>query len=157
MRIIDTIESEPIIEDIDGQVHFKAKAAIDGDGVGSPHGDPDYQPNTSLKLNGQYLNADEDKFIALPPQVILGVVGIVLGCQVHIKDTVTNLETDAVVGDIGPHRKIGEISIACAKALGIDPSTTTGGEDRHVVEYQFWPGRHAIVDGKEYNLQLSHG
>lgn len=155
MRTIDTIDNEPINEDIDGKVHFNAKAAIDGDGVGSPHGDPDYQPNTSLRLKGEYLNADEDKYIAIPPQVIHGVAGIVLGCQVHIKDTITYKETDAVVGDIGPHRKIGEISIACAKALGINPSPTSGGEDRHVIEYQLWPGRHAIVDGKEYDLQPS--
>lgn len=61
----------------------------------------------------------------------------------------------AVVGDIGPHRKLGEISIACAAALGIDPSPTRGGEERHVVEYVIEPGVPAVVNGITYRLQSS--
>ena len=39
MRIIAVIENEPITEHEDGSLHWRAKAAIDSDGVGPHHGD----------------------------------------------------------------------------------------------------------------------
>lgn len=143
------------MESDDFSVTFRAKAAIDGDGTGSSHSDPDFQGETSLKHNGQSLNSDEDKYIVVPPAVIQGVRGVVLGSQAHVLHTVTGVETYAVVGDIGPHAKLGEISIACARALGIPSSPTTGGEDRHVLRYTIRPGVPAVVDGKHYVLQPS--
>lgn len=154
-RIIATTEGEPITEGDDLSVTFKSCVRIDGDGTGSSHGDPDFQNETSLKHNGQSLNADVDKYIVVPPAIIQGVKGIVLGSQAHVLHTVTGAETYAVVGDIGPHSKLGEISIACARALGIPSSTTTGGEDRHVLRYTIRPGMAANVDGVDYELQPS--
>jgi hypothetical protein len=154
-KIIDTIEGEPITLGDDGKVRYKAKAAIDGDGVGSPHGDPDYQNRTTLQHNGRSLNADVDQYIAIPPAIIAGVAPIVLGSQAQVTNTRNGKTCAAVVGDIGPHRKVGEISIACAAALGIDPSPTRGGEELHVVEYVIAPGVPAVVNGVTYQLQSS--
>lgn len=153
MRIIATIEGEPIIEDDDEKVSYRAKAAIDCDGAGSSHGDPYYQPDTSLHLNDLPLNADVDKYIVVPPGIINGVKGVVLGCLAHVRNSRNDRDTFAVVGDIGPHKKLGEISCACAAAIGLDPSPTHGGTDSHVIEYTIWPGRAAEVDGKRYDLQ----
>lgn len=153
MRIIATIDGEDITEQDDGSVTFKAKAAVDTDGKGPLHGDPCAQKDTSLHFDGEALNADEDKYIVVPPAIIQGVVGIVLGCQAHCVNTLNSMETDAVVGDIGPHKKIGEISVAAAKALGLNPSPTHGGIDTHVIEYTLNPDTAAVVDGKEYELQ----
>lgn len=156
-NLIDTIEGEPVTLGDDGKVRYKAKAAIDGDGVGSPHGDPDYQNATTLKHNGGSLNADVDQYIAIPPQIIAGVGRpIVLGSQATVTNTRNGKSCKAVVGDIGPHRKVGEISIACAAKLGIDPSPTRGGEDRHVVEYVIEPGVPAVVNDVTYQLQSSN-
>ena len=153
-RILDTIEGEPVTLEDDGSITFKAKAAIDGDGAGASHGDPDFQAQTSLRhKDGSYLNADTERYIALSPDIMKGVAPVVLGSQVHLKNALNDKECDAVVGDIGPHRKLGEISIACAKALGINPSPTRGGEDRHAVLYTIYPGVPAVVDGIEYDLQ----
>lgn len=156
MKILDTIEGEDIIEEDDGRIKFRAKAAVDTDGIGPHHHDPDAQSDTSLHLDGKPLNADEDIYIVLPPQIIEKVRGIVLGCQSVLHNLKNGMSTCAVVGDIGPHRKIGEISVACAAAIGIDPSPTTGGEDSHVIDYVIYPGQAAIVNGKKYQLQPLH-
>lgn len=137
------------------QLFFTGPAMIDGDGSGSSHGDPDYQPNTSLRLDGKSLNADLDRYIVLPPQVIKAVPGIVLGCKAVVLNTLTKQITDAVVGDVGPTTKLGEISISLAEAIGVPSSPTIGGESRPIVQYSIWPGIPAIVQGKDYNLQRS--
>lgn len=126
------------------KVSYVAKAAIDGDGSGSSHGDPDFQGDTSLHHNGQPLNSDIDRYIVVPPAIINGTNGIVLGCRGIVTHTLTGMETAVVVGDIGPHLKLGEVSIATARALWIDPSPTSGGEDRHVISYEIYPGQAAL-------------
>lgn len=147
-----TIENCAVTLQNDGRVSYVAKAAIDGDGTGASHGDPDFQPRTSLKPN---LNSDVDRYIVVPPAILKGVTPVVLGCQAYVINTLNGLFTDAVVGDVGPRTKIGEISIACAKALGIPSSPTSGGESRHVISYIITPGQPATVNGKTYALQPS--
>jgi hypothetical protein len=149
-RVIAVIENCPILLQPDGSVLFVAKAAIDGDGTGSAHGDPDFQPRTSLK---PYLNSDTENYIVVPPAIPEAVGPIVLGCQARVKNRINNLVAFAVVGDIGPKTKIGEISIALADALGIASSPTKGGETTHVIEYTLWPGLPSTANGKTYTLQ----
>lgn len=151
-RVIAVIEECEIVLQNDGRVTFTAKAAIDGDGTGPSHGDPDYQSHTTYKPD---LNADVDRYIVVPPAIIRSVVPVVIGCQVEIHNRLTDLRTTAVVGDVGPKHKLGEISIATAKALGIPSSPTTGGEEEHVIDYVIFPGIPATVDGKTYHLQPS--
>ena len=115
-RLIALIEGEPIMERDDSSVDYMAKAAVDTDGSGPLHGDPDAQADNSLHWMGKPLNADLDKYIVVPPAIITGVKGIVLGCQAFLTNTKNWLTTKAVVGDIGPHKKLGEISVATAKA-----------------------------------------
>lgn len=155
MKIIGTIESEQIMEMDDGSVTYRAKAAVDTDGSGPLHGDPDAQADTSLHWQGKPLNADVDKYIVVPPAIISGVKGVVLGCQAFATNITNGRSTEAVVGDIGPHRKLGEVSVACAVALGIDPSPTRGGVDDHIIHYNLIPGKAANVDGKQYVLKPS--
>lgn len=154
-HLIATIENEPILLDAGGRVYYHAKAAIDCDGTGPHYGDPDAQSETSLKWNGTSLNADEDRYIVVPPAIIRGVGPVVLGCRVRVTNEENGKSTLAVVGDVGPHTKLGEISRATAIALGIDPSPTSGGMDAHHCFYEIWPGVAAVVDGKEYHLQPS--
>ena len=150
MRIIATIENEPIVENDDLSVHYRSKAAIDSDGVGPHHGDKTAQDETTYKPD---LNADIDKYIVVPPAIRDGVSGVVMGCQARVTNNLNNLSTDAVVGDIGPHHKLGEISCACASAIGLDPSPVHGGVDEHVIDYVLYPGTPATVDGTTYTLQ----
>jgi hypothetical protein len=122
----------------DGRVTFKADADIDVDGSGPSHGDPYYQPDTSLHLLGQPLNSDVDRYIVVPPAIIRFVKPVVLGCMAKV--TYRGKTTDAVVGDVGPRTKAGEISRACAIALGINPSPISGGVDSIEVDYEIFPG-----------------
>ncbi len=155
MRTIATIDGEKISELTDGSVTYTAKAMIDTDGSGPLHGDPCAQTDTSLHLDGKALNADIDRYIVVPPAIINGVKGIVLGCQAYCQNIRNGMTTAAVVGDIGPRKKLGEMSVACAKALGINPSPTTGGEESHIIFYSLKPGIPAVVNGKQYTLKAS--
>jgi hypothetical protein len=149
-RLIATIENENITELDDQSVHWRAKAAIDSDGVGPHHGDRTAQDQTSYKPD---LNADVDRYIVVPPAIRDGVKGVVMGCQAQLTNTENGAYTDAVVGDIGPHNKLGEISCASATALGLNPSPVDGGVDAHIINYVIFPGRPAVVNGKTYVLQ----
>jgi hypothetical protein len=150
MRTIATIEGENIVEHNDGSVTFTAKAAIDSDGVGPHHGDRTAQDETTYKPD---LNADEDAYIVVPPAIRDGVKGVVMGCLANVENTVNGQHTAAVVGDIGPRRKLGEISCACASAIGLNPSPVSGGVDEHTIKYVIFPGVPAIVEGRQYHLQ----
>lgn len=136
-----------------GPCHAMADADIDVDGSGDPHGDPDFQNDTTLHYEGKALNSDVDKWMVLPEPCIAAVEGVVLGCQatVHYRGK----SCSAVVGDVGPSRKIGEISRAVAFALGINPSPTIGGVDDASVRYEWTPGVAALVDGRQYTLKPS--
>jgi hypothetical protein len=85
----------------------------------------------------------------------MGVKGIVLGCKGFALNTKNGMHSDAVVGDIGPHRKLGEVSDSLAAALGLNPSPVDGGTDDHIIQYTLWPGTAAVVDGKSYKLKQS--
>jgi hypothetical protein len=130
-----------------------AGAEIDGDGSGPSHGDPDFDPDTTLHdAEGNALNADVVPWCVVPPAVRDCTPGIVLGCQARLRNLRTGAVIDAVVADVGPSRKLGEISIAAAAALGIDSSPTTGGTSEMIVHYAIWPGVPAIVNGVQYAL-----
>lgn len=151
--ILATIEGHAITISDDGSVSYTAKAAIDGDGSGgNSYGDPDFQDSTSLKVGGVSLNAEKEAYIVVPPAILDGVESIVLGCQAKVSYHGKSIE--AVVGDIGPKSKLGEISIACAEALGIPSSPLSGGVAAGV-EYQLWPGVAATANGRTYPLQPS--
>lgn len=147
-RILTTIEGCPVYWD-GTVVSFIARGRIDDDGTGSGHGDKYHQKETTLKREGKSLNADTERYVVAPPQIVLGVPGVVMGCRCRV--TFHARVVEAVVGDVGPHTRIGEMSIACATALGIDPNPITGGEDAPMVHYQMWPGVAALG----YELQRS--
>ena len=153
MKTIATIEGERIYERADDTVTWTAKMAIDVDGKGPKYHDPDAQNDTTLHYKGEPLNADEDRYIVVPPIIPQSVEGVVLGCQGMVVNLRTGAMTDCVVGDIGPHKKLGEASRAVALALGINGSPTTGGVDEHIVLYTIKPGLPAVVEGKHYELQ----
>jgi hypothetical protein len=148
MRQIETIEDVAVwVNDDSTLISFTASAMIDGDGSGgNAYNDPDFQADTTYQ---PALNAELDHYIVLPPQVIRDVPGIVLGCRAVVRNRKTNVTAEAVVGDIGPRSKIGEISVALAQRIGVPSSPTRGGESDHVIDYWIYPG----VAAKGYVLQ----
>jgi hypothetical protein len=53
------------------------------------------------------------------PDDYRGVEGVVLGCRVVVTNTGNGRSVAAVVADRGPSNKLGEISLACARAIGV--------------------------------------
>lgn len=153
MKQIALIENCQVYEDSDNAVTYVAKAAIDSDGGDNREGDPSWQAGTSLKHNGKPIDAESVPYVVVPPAIIHGVKGIVLGCEARVTDTRTGKSTFAVVADIGPRKKLGEVSVACAKAIGIPSSPITGGVEIHVILYELWPGKAATLNGINYSLQ----
>lgn len=154
MRLLDTISGVQVVETTDARVVFIADADIDCDGSGgNPDHDPYFQPETTLRFQGRSLNAYKERFIVVPPVVARRTRGIVLGCHAIVTNLLTRKIVTAVVGDIGPTRKIGELSVACAIALGLDGNPNHGGTDEHIIGYEILPGVAAGVDGTIYDLQ----
>lgn len=142
------------METTDNRIVFIADADIDCDGSGgNPDHDPYYQSETTLKFRGRSLNAYKERFVVVPPVVAKHTVGIVLGSHAFVTNLKTNKMTTAVVGDIGPMTKIGELSVACAIAIGLDGNPNHGGTDEQMIGYEVLPGVAAFVDGVVYDLQ----
>lgn len=113
-------------------------------------------PEGNLPVPWRYLDAYEEPYIVLPPAVIAAVRPIVLGSHAKVTYHRTGRSVWAVVGDVEPSRKIGELSVAAARALGMPANPVTGGEsDDTQVEYRIWPGQPAMVQGVVYELQRS--
>jgi hypothetical protein len=130
-----------------------------------------YVSATSLLLfdkNGQplpdcspfkYVDSATVPFIVVPPMIMEAVAGTVLGCRCLVTNSGTGKTTEAVVADIGPSNHLGEISVACAKAIGVSTGTTHpangGGAASPTIRYQLFPGTAAVVNGVTYPLQHS--
>ena len=111
----------------------------------------------------KYVDSATVPFVVVPPMIIKGVAGVVMGCRAVVTNTKNNKSVEAVVADGGPSNKLGEISLACAKAIGVPAGegakhpANSGGIDAssHVIHYQLFPGVPAVVNGVTYPLQ--HG
>lgn len=84
-----------------------------------------------------YVDSQTIPYIVVPPIIIKGVSGIVCGCKARA--TVGGKSIDCVVADRGPAKKIGELSIAAADALGIPSSPRNGGREKADILYELWP------------------
>ena len=161
-RLISTLEGCDIVLYTSGNkdelVKFVAKAAIDSDGSGTnPDNDPYYQNDTTLHIDGKALNADTVPFIVVPPIVCRKTANIVLGSVAFVQNTETYDWCLAVVGDIGPALKIGEVSPKCATLIGLDSNANHGGTDRHIIQYVIYVGVPARIAGVQYTLQRYGG
>jgi hypothetical protein len=133
-------------------VVFVSDLDVCNDGSGPSHGDPYYQSQTAYYNGGEFLNADKDKYIVIPPQIRSMVPPVVMGCQARLTNLDTKVTHDAVTGEIGPSDKTGEAAYCLAKI--INPKIThNSGDDRLLYLYECWPGVPAVVDGQTYALE----
>lgn len=110
-------------------------------------------PNESRTSPRRYVDSEKVPFIVVSPLIRKAFPGIVLGCRARA--TLDSRTVICVVADIGPHNRIGELSIAAAVALGIPSSPRNGGEERKIIQYDIWPGVAANINGVEYQLQAA--
>ena len=133
--------------------------------AGYPHGawqdvlevDDNGHPKTDGKGNifskTSYIPAVDANLV--PYSVVNPIVrkrarGIVLGC--HVVISYGSKAVAAVVADVGPEGKIGEMSIAAAKALGIPGGPRGVGDLSGPVTWHLYPGIPALVNGVTYDL-----
>jgi hypothetical protein len=161
--VLETIQGVTIeaVYDIHGRetVYFRADADIDCDGSGgNPDGDPCFQPNTTLHgPDGRALNAYKVPFAVVPPQVLHKTQDIVLGSECLVTNTITKQQVLCVVGDVGPTFKVGELSVAAARAIGVPSHPVHGGESRRIIDYEVRVGKPATINGVTYKLQPYKG
>jgi hypothetical protein len=106
-------------------------------------------PGKSRNDPAAYVDAETVPYIVVPPLIIQKTVGAVRGCKARV--AWKGRTVDCVVADKCPRDKIGEVSIAAARAVGMPSSPREGGTERAEVLYELWPGQAA--DG--YVLQPS--
>ncbi len=107
----------------------------------------------------KYVDSATVPFVVVPPIIIQEAGGIVLGCRCVVTNTASGQKTEAVVADVGPRNRLGEMSVACARALGLPLGgahpANGGGMDAPAIHYQLFPGTAAVVNGVTYPLQES--
>jgi hypothetical protein len=134
-------------------------ADCDEDKDGSPDWshDPTGQNDTSLHYNGKPIDGNLIPFIVVPDNIANLTKEMVLGCigVMEYMDKVVAV----VVGDAGPHNKVGEASSAALASVGA-PTTRNGngGVDGQEVFFRIWPGVPAklTIDGQDYQFALKH-
>jgi hypothetical protein len=85
-----------------------------------------------------YVDSETVPYIVVPSLIWKNTKGAVRGCKARI--TWKNKAVDCVVADKGPAKKIGELSIAAARAIGLPSSPRTGGTEKPDILYELWPG-----------------
>ena len=91
---------------------------LDTDGTGPDHGDPTHQDETSYKPGGKSMNADEDAYVVAPKELAKANGGPIPRGALVLAEANGN-SVAAVVGDFGPNKEAGEISMKTAEELGI--------------------------------------
>lgn len=84
-----------------------------------------------------YVDSETVPYVVVPPLIVKETKGVVRGCMARV--TYKGKTVICVVADKGPSNRIGEISIAAARALDINPSPKNGGLKDHLVDYELWP------------------
>ena len=151
--LIKTIKGVPIILDDDNVIRFTADADIDSDGGPNVDNDPYWQPDTTLHHNGLPINAQTVPFAVIPIGVLNKVKGLGLGCKVIVTNALNGRSAVGVLADLGPTFKVGEISPAMARLIGVNPDSVRGGESRNVIRYEVFLDVPAVVNGVTYKLK----
>jgi len=88
-----------------------------------------------------YVDAETVPYVVVPSLIVQMTSGVVRGCRARV--TFRDQSVECVVADRGPRNKIGELSIAAARSVGLRSSPRTGGITMPEVFYELWPGESA--------------
>lgn len=153
MNELLTIAPVTIYELFGGRyIRFVSDLDICNDGTGPDYNDPSYQSETAYYNHGNFLNADKDKYIVIPPQLRALTEGVVMGCQARLTNLKTGVWHAAVTGEIGPDDITGEAAYCIAKIVNPAISHNVG-DDNMIYLYELWPDIPATVNGVEYHLE----
>jgi hypothetical protein len=94
--------------------------------------------NISSDDPAAYIDSETVCYIAVPTVVIEKTIGKVMGCRARASWNGNSVE--CIVADSSGER-VGELSIAAAKVLGMSGNPQHGGNDYDEVHYELWPGQ----------------
>lgn len=100
----------------------------------------------------RYLDSFSIPYIVVEGYIRRRAKGIVLGCLAKVTNLKNGKFTFAVVGDIGPLVKIGEISMKTAMDLSIPWNPRTGGMSDYYIKYELFPDTAAEINGEKFRL-----
>jgi hypothetical protein len=152
--VLTTIEGVPVYDNHDGSFTYTTNwFRCDTDGApGNPDRDPDWQPDTAVRTpDGKPIDATRVPYFVINPIVQSLTKGMDKGCKAEVSFD-GGKPVDAVGGDIGPKRKIGEGSKELARRLGMIGVNGRRGMSGKAVVWRIWPGQPAVIDGVRYKL-----
>jgi hypothetical protein len=114
-------------------------------------------PNKRRDDPAAYVDAETVPYIVVPPVVIQKTAGAVLGCRAKATNLDNGKSYMGIVADVGPRTKVGELSIAMAREIGLPFNPRTGGTEKPRIKYELWPGIAGSIDGVPVVLQRSNG
>ena len=145
------------LADIHGSAGYPDRAWQDilvDDGSGHPLTDDNGNAYSRTKyswpgrsITTRAVDATAVAYVVVNLHVLRNANGVVIGSKAVV--AYKGKSVDAVVADVGGPNDIGKISIAAAQALGIESSPRDGGVDSGV-QFEFWPGTSAVVNGETY-------
>jgi hypothetical protein len=100
----------------------------------------------SVSAAGTYVDATKIPYIVLPPE-FMEQFGVALGDLAVVINRKNGKSSPAIFADTGPRGKIGEGSIALARALGLDANPRRGGTSTPSIAYLVFP-RSGLGPGK---------
>lgn len=156
MKTLLTIAGHPVTLTPHNTLTYLSNACIDCDGSDNRHNDPCWQYQTTLQSLGKPIDAESVPYIVVPPALILSIPGIILGCLAIITNTKTKQTTACVVADVGPRRKLGELSCEAARRIGLSGNPNSGGTSDFIIQYEIYPDVPASIDQTTYRLQPYH-
>lgn len=92
----------------------------------------------SPTVPGTYVDARRIPYIVLPPEFIKQF-GVALGDLAVVTNQKNGRSSFAIFADVGPHGKIGEGSVALARALGLNDDPRHGGTGNPDIAYLVFP------------------
>jgi hypothetical protein len=95
---------------------------------------------------GTYVDARKIPYIVLPPE-FMKQFGVALGDLAVVTNQRNGKSSFAIFADVGPHGKIGEGSVALARALGLNDDPRHGGTANASIAYLVFP-RSGLGPGK---------
>ena len=92
----------------------------------------------SPTVPGTYVDARKIPYIVLPPEFMMQF-GVSLGDLAVVTNQSNGKTSFAIFADVGPHGKIGEGSVALARALGLNDDPRYGGTGNSSIAYLVFP------------------
>jgi hypothetical protein len=92
----------------------------------------------SPTVPGTYVDARKIPYIVLPPE-FMKQFGVSLGDLAVVTNQSNRRSSFAIFADVGPHGKIGEGSVALARALGLNDDPRYGGTGNSSIAYLVFP------------------